>query len=48
MKAKINVKKLLENYYFKFDDYSNLIFTVDDKITTAEELKQGVDVEKEL
>lgn len=38
----------MENYYFKFDDYSNLIFTVDDKITTAEELKQGVEVKKEF
>lgn len=48
MKTKINVKKLFENYYFDFENYSDMIFTVDDETVSVEELKQGVEVNKEF
>ena len=48
MITKINVKKLFENYYFDFGNYSDMIFTVDDKSVSVEELKQGVEVNKDF
>lgn len=48
MITKINVKKLFENYYFDFGNFSDMIFTVDDKVVSVEELKQGVEVNKEF